>query len=111
MTNYNELSATANTVPYRRVHYIGISNPPMGWPTVELLEADSIILNGVKQHLPEIVGGINTTVDAAALAEEFPLLNPSDDTPLGGTVSGGQLFAFLYSWARHQQGKRDALVV
>ena len=111
MTNYNELSATANPSPYRRVHYLGISNPPMGWPTVEILEADSVILNGVKRHLPEIVGGINVTVDATALADEFPLLNPADDTPLGATASGAQLFAFLYSWARHQQVKRDALVV
>lgn len=108
MTNYKEQSATATTSPYRRVRYIGIRNPPDGVPTVEVLEADSVILNGKKLHLNEGVGGITRAMDAAGLAESFPLLNPADDSVLGGTGTGAQVFALIYSWARAQQAKRDA---
>jgi hypothetical protein len=109
MTNYNEQSATATTSPYRRVRYIGIRNPPGGLPTVEVLEADAVILNGRKIHLNEGVGGIHVAMDAAALDASFPLLNPVTDEPLGESVTGAQLFVFIYSWARAQQAKRDAV--
>lgn len=108
MTNYNEQSATATPTPYRRVRYVGIRNSPDTTPTVEVLEADCIIIKGKKVHINEGVGGITRTMDEAALAESFPLLNPVDDSTIGGSGTGAQLFAMIYSWARAQQMKRDA---
>jgi hypothetical protein len=107
MNNYSEQSATATAQPYKRVRHIDIRNPPVGLPSVNILEAEAVALNGTKVHLNEH-GSIDVRIDAAAQAEVFPILNPADDQPLGGTASGAQLMALIYSWARHQQGKRDA---
>jgi hypothetical protein len=110
VTNYNEQSATATTLPYRRVRALVIRNPPTGLPIVEILEADAVVLNGSKIHISES-NGMGVTIDAATLAETFPLRNPADDQPLGANGSGAQLMALIYSWARFQQGKRDAAAV
>ena len=111
--NYNEQSARDNPgTTYRRTRYIGIRNNPTGPALVEILEADALFINGVKEHLREGVGGLNESIDTtdpAALARSFPLRNPATDAVIPGqTATVGQALAIIYAYARDQQVLRDA---
>lgn len=113
--NYNETLARENPgKTYRRTRYIGVWNPEVGTPHVDILEADAAFMEGAdgkltKTRIRESGGDAGRLVDAAEIARTIQLLNPADDTVIPGqTFTVGQLYAMLYSYARDCQHVRDS---
>lgn len=106
MTNYSPTVTPGDE--RRRTRYLGIRIPHNGVPTVEVLEQDVIRTKAGIEEIIRDLGGFNRTVDAAALAESFPVRNPADDSLTGGSVTTAQTMALIYSWVRAQQLLRDA---
>ena len=108
--NYSEDVARQNPgSTYRRVRYIGIWNPPVGLPSVDLLEADTLIRDGVKEHLKEGVGGdAGGVIDQAEQDRQFQLRNPFTNELIPGQfATGAQVQVMLYSWAVSRMELRD----
>ncbi|MCK6488809.1 MAG: hypothetical protein L6R48_10855 [Planctomycetes bacterium] len=108
--NYSEDVARQNPgSTYRRVRYIGIWNPPFGLPSVDVLEADTLIRDGAKEHLNEGSGGdAGGVIDQAEQGRQFQLRNPLTDELIPGQfATAAQVQVMLYSWARSRQELRD----
>lgn len=79
---------------------------------VEFLEQEVIQNSDGEEEVLKNLGGPGPlTITDEILAEEFPLINPDDDTSLGTTSTGQQVLVEIYSWIRDQQNKRDAALL
>jgi hypothetical protein len=112
VTNYSESSAATNHDTYRRVRYIGIWNPATGTPRFQILEADAAFIGGKKVHIDENVGGIQSVVPITSMSEMSEPIQvrdmASDELIDGEFITRQKLMQYFYSWARHEQIKRDS---
>jgi hypothetical protein len=112
--NYDESSATATAVPYRRVRYVGIWNDPGGTARCEMQEADTLIVNGKKIHVQEGAGQLSESLDLtddAKLDEPFQLRDPATNALIPGLFgTRRQILGLLYGYAGHLREVRDAQV-
>ena len=100
MPDYNETTVAGKQ--WQRCHQIRIENPLGGTPSVHLSEQKIVLLDGARYD--QSVGGMDITFDPAA---EIPLLNPADGTPLGATMTQGQIHVALWSLYMQAAAARD----
>lgn len=107
--NYNEQSAKDTPgKTYRRIRYLGIWNPEVGIPHVDILEADAAFIDGVKTKIRDSGGDSGRVVDAAELDRMVELRNPATDEIVPGQAFPVKLLhAMLYSYGRDCQAIRD----
>jgi hypothetical protein len=101
--NYKETTVSGEV--YHRFGYITISNPKGGTATVSCLEQQATTFNGVTQVIP--IGNLDFVFDPN---ESVAVLDPVTNVPTGGTVSGAQVYAMIYSFIIAEAQKRDAKV-
>ena len=97
-----------------RARYLGITIPldtrppgsedPAPQPTIEILEQQVIRKKDGSECVLENLMGFNETVD---MTEEFDILDPTTDAPIGATANVAQAFALVYSYTRKKQNARN----
>lgn len=103
MTNYKQNSVTGET--YQRSNQVVIDNPLGGVPRVTFLEQEVITLSDGRTIYNPVAGvGVDFTA-----TDEFPLIDPADDTPLGGSVTHRDLQVILYSLYKQLRAQVDGV--
>ena len=71
--------------------------------TIEILEQQVIRKKDGSESVLENLMGFNEIVD---MSEEFEVINPVTDEPIGTTANVAQAFALIYSYVRKKQNAR-----
>lgn len=102
--DYKQTDVTGTT--WHRFSRVSIENPYQGQPRVNCSEQECITLP---------TGDFIRDIDMLSFdfdpSEEFPLLNPSTNEPLGGTSSGLNAYILVYSYVMHEAAKRDGVTM
>jgi hypothetical protein len=102
----NKYAPTQNPGDTRtRARYIGIWNPLVGQPTIDILEQQVVRLADGERVLADTPGITGIPFDPAEVVE---LRHPETDEMLGQTTTAGAIMAGVYSWCRGRQERRDA---
>jgi len=101
MPNYRETPVAGTQ--WQRSNQVRVDNPYGGQPTVHFVE-EQIVTLGADQFA-RAAGELSFPFDPA---EQIDLINPADDSPLGQSVSGMEVYVLLYSLYRKHAALRDA---
>lgn len=101
MADYKE--TTVNGSQWQRCCGIHIQNSYGQLPRITLAEEQLTSING--EMFQKTVGALNVNFDPNAVIE---LLNPADGTPLGASMTQGQIHVALWSLYKQQAALRDA---
>jgi hypothetical protein len=101
MADYKELSVSGNQ--WQRACAIHIQNNYGQTPQITIQEEQLTNING--EIFQKGAGGINITFDPSQVID---LLNPADGTPLGASMTQGQIHVALWSLYMQEAAKRDA---
>ena len=104
MADYKESGLTGTQ--WQRCKTVVINNPLVGNKSVYFDEERVISLDG--QDLRQPIGGCSKAFDAAG---SFPLLDPSNNMPLGQSMTHTELYVALYSLYMQTALERDAVLV
>lgn len=103
MADYKEQNVSGNQ--WQRCCNIHISNSYGRVPTITMQEEQLTNING--ELFQKGAGGINVEFNPDA---NIPLLNPADGTPLGTTMTQGQIHVALWSLYMQKAAERDAVI-
>ena len=101
--DYKETTVSGSQ--WQRCYGIDIRNQLGQVPQITLSEEVVTVVNG--QTFQQCVGSLNVTFDPA---QEIVLLNPVDGTPLGATMTQGQIHVALWSLYMAKAAERDGPV-
>jgi hypothetical protein len=101
MADYKETAV--NGTQWQRCNNIYIQNDYGQTPRITLSEEQITVANG--QVFQQTVGALDVVFDPSAVIE---LINPADNTPLGVSMTQGQIHVALYSLYMQQAALRDA---
>ena len=103
MADYKATSVSGNQ--WQRCNAIYIQNNYQQTPQITMQEEQLTLVGD--QTFQRGVGGINVTINPD---EVITLLNPADGTPLGATMTQGQIHVALWSLYMQKAAERDAAV-
>ena len=101
MPNYKETPVAGTQ--YQRSHQVRIDNPLGGIPSVHFAEQQIVALETGRYD--QTVPGMDFNFDPTLV---IPLLNPNDDSPLGSSVTGQDVYVIIYSLYKMKAAQRDA---
>ena len=101
MTHTVPITRAGDTQPVRPDGVV-IIDPATGLPALE----EQVVNLGDEQLIRQ-QGGIQEPFTAENVTTEFPLLNPTDSTQLGLTMTYRQVYVALHSLYFHVAKKRD----
>lgn len=101
-----------------RARYLGITTPldtrppgstdPAPAPRLEVLEQQVIRKKDNSEAVLQDLGSFSVTIDQAAMATEYPEVDPTTDVPTGRMLRLAETFVAVHSFIRYHQNLLNA---